>query len=459
MSKRLLIVDDDNSMRSILQEALENDHYDVSTAKDGEMALRMIDKYSFDLVITDLKMPGINGLELMQQVRKHHPDLGFIFITAYGTVEAAVSAMHEGAFDFITKPFSISQIEARVERYFSVAELRTENRQLKEKLSLDQRFKKLVGTSSAFQKILQQIDIVSKSDVPVLIQGESGTGKELIASAIHENSDRKANKYLKVNCSAIPDTLFESTLFGHEKGAFTNAHKAHTGLFEEASGGTLLLDEVSEMPAVLQAKLLRVLQEGTITRVGSNKEITIDTRVIATTNRDINQIVHEGKFRSDLYFRLNVFPIEIPALRYRKEDIPVLVEHFLNNFRTKYNLQEKQVDPAVMKLFQDYHWPGNVRQLENILERAILYSMQSRDILPEHISFEAERDRGSQELLSDEIMSIPEMEKRLILKTLKKTRNNRTEAARLLGVSTRTLRNKLHQYEEEMGAPIEISDS
>ncbi len=457
MSKRLLIVDDDNSMRSILQEALEGGSYDVKTARDGEAAIKFINSNEVDLVITDLMMPGINGLDLMMTVRKTHPDLGFIFITAYGTVETAVKAMHEGAFDFITKPFSISQIETRVERYFNMEHLRQENRELKQKLAVDQRFKKLVGKSVGFQKIFEQIDIVSKSDVPVLIQGESGTGKELIASAIHEASNRSGGKYLKINCSAIPETLFESTLFGHEKGAFTNAHKAHVGLFEEASGGTLLLDEVSEMPALLQAKLLRVLQEGTISRVGSNKELKVDTRIIATSNRNIKEIVNAGEFRSDLFFRLNVFPIKVPPLRTRKEDIPVLVDHFMKKLKKKYGYDEKTVDPEVMNAFQEYDWPGNVRQLENILERALLYSMKSNSIRLSDISFETEVSNNSSSL-DDEIMSIPEMEKRLILKTLKQTRNNRTEAARILGVSTRTLRNKLHQYEKENGRLMDSAD-
>lgn len=458
MSKRLLIVDDDNSMRSILQEALAGKAYDVKTARDGESAIKFIESTPMDLVITDLMMPGINGLELMIKVRKNHPELGFIFITAYGTVETAVKAMHEGAFDFITKPFSISQIETRVERYFSMENLRIENRELKQKLSLDQRFKKLIGKNTGFQKVFEQIDIVSKSDVPVLIQGESGTGKEIIAGAIHEASNRSGGKYLKINCSAIPETLFESTLFGHEKGAFTNALKAHTGLFEEANGGTLLLDEISEMPALLQAKLLRVLQEGTISRVGSNKELVVDTRIIATTNRNIKEIVSAGEFRSDLFFRLNVFPIKVPPLRVRKDDIPVLVDHFIKKYRKKYGYTEKTVEPEVMEAFQDYYWPGNVRQLENILERAILYSMKSKSITLADISFETEVTQKNADFSGDEVMSIPEMEKRLIIKTLRQTKNNRTEAARILGVSTRTLRNKLHQYENNEG-PIEgVSD-
>jgi len=300
-----------------------------------------------------------------------------------------------------------------------------------------------------FQKVFEQIDIVSRSDVPVLIQGESGTGKELIASAIHEASGRSEGKYLKINCSAIPETLFESTLFGHEKGAFTNALKAHTGLFEEAHGGTLLLDEVSEMPPLLQAKLLRVLQEGTISRVGSNKEISVDTRIIATTNRNIAEIVKAGDFRSDLFFRLNVFPIKVPPLRNRKDDIPVLVDHFMKKFGKKYGHEDKKVDPSVIEAFRKYPWPGNVRQLENILERAILYAMSSDNIALNDITFESEVSDHTNLQIDDEGLSIPEMEKRLIFQTLKKTKNNRTEAAKILGVSTRTLRNKLHQYEED----------
>jgi len=281
--RRLLIVDDDFSIRTILQEAVSSKENKIKAVESGEAALNKLKNEEFDLVISDLMMDGMSGIELMENVKKTNPEIGFLIITAYGTIKTAVDALQKGAFDFITKPFSISHIKSRVDRFFEFQGLKQENKNLKRKLSQDNTFNKLVGQSQAMRTIYHQIDVVANSDAPVFIQGESGTGKELIAQAVHENSSRFDQPFLKVNCPAIPETLFESTLFGHEKGSFTNAIKTYKGLFEEAHGGTLLLDEISEMPTSMQAKLLRVLQEEKITRVGSTKEISIDVRIIATT--------------------------------------------------------------------------------------------------------------------------------------------------------------------------------
>ena len=331
---KILVVDDDYGIRSIMKDSLQNENYSVKIAESGEEGLKYIKNKDFDLVITDMVMPpGINGIELMEKALEINNDLGFIVITAYGTIKTAVEALKKGAFDFITKPFSVSQMTSRIERFFENYELKEENKKLKQELSYEKKFKRLVGKSKPMRTIYEQIEVVADSRAPVLLQGESGTGKELIAQAIHDNSSRNKKPFIRINCAAIPETLFESTLFGHEKGAFTHAIKTKKGLFEEAQDGTLLLDEISEIPISMQAKLLRVLQEEEITRVGGSKEIPINVRIIATTNMDIRKLIKEEKFRSDLYFRLNVFPIKVPPLRNRPGDIPILINHFINKFR------------------------------------------------------------------------------------------------------------------------------
>jgi len=320
---------------------------------------------------------------------------------------------------------------------------------LKRRLEKETKYREIVGKSEMIKKILEQIDIVARTDLPVLIVGESGTGKELIAEAIHYNSDRNDGPFIRVNCSAIPETLFESTLFGHEKGAFTNAMRTFKGMFEEANGGTFLLDEISEIPITMQAKLLRVLQEGKITRVGSTREIPIDVRIIATTNQDMRQLVKKGKFREDLFFRLNVFPIHVPPLRERIEDVPLLVEHFMKKYCEKYNSRiEKEIDDDALEFLMRYDWPGNIRQLENVIKRAILLSAEESVIKRKHFHIELDEIDRKQTKDFDFVMSIAEMERKLIFTALRKTKNNRTHAAKLLGISVRTLRNKLNEYKK-----------
>lgn len=447
-NKNILVVDDDNNLRMILRESLETCGYQVEDASNGEKALKILKKNKFDLMITDLMMPGIKGIELLEKAREQQADLGCLIITAYGTVDKAVESMQKGAFDFITKPFSISHLESRIERYFEYESLQKENQSLKRQLSIHKKQKKLIGSSKQFQDILYSIDVVAGSDATVFIRGASGTGKELIAQAIHDSSDRNNNPFMKVNCAAIPETLFESTLFGHEKGSFSGAYKTHKGIFEECSGGTLLLDEISEIPYAMQAKLLRVLQEMKITKVGSNIEISIDVRIIATSNKNINEMINSGTFREDLFFRLNVFPIEVPPLRERTEDIPVLLDYFMNNYRKKYHFSDKIISENAMNKLISYSWPGNVRQLEHMLERAILLSGKSDLISEEHFNFETEGE--SKETVSPaSIMPLAEMEKKLIFSALEKTDNHRTKAAELLGISVRTLRNKLNLYQTD----------
>lgn len=458
--KNILIVDDDRSIRHILKDALKGNKYQIAIATDGPKALEIIENDRFDLVITDLMMPNMSGIEMMNAALKLDSNLGFIIMTAYGTVETAVTALKDGAYDFVTKPFSISQMESHINRFFNYHELKEENKSLKKQLSNDKKYRKLIGISESMEQIREKISIISNSDAPVFIQGESGTGKELIAEAIHKNSDRSEKPYLKINCSAIPKDLIESTLFGHEKGAFTNAVKQHKGLFEEAHKGTLLLDEISETPVEMQSKLLRVLQEGTLNRVGSSKEIKVDVRVIVTSNRNIRNEIEEGNFREDLYYRLNVFPIKISPLRDRPDDIPIFLEHFFEKFVSKYGMEKKDFSSDVLKELSKHNWPGNVRQLENLMERAVLYSSNESVLTLKHFNFENDENSGVKNSdLKLPPMTIAEMEKQLIYTTLKHTGDNRTKAADILGVSVRTLRNKLHQYSEDGDSAFTINET
>ncbi len=448
---RILVVDDDDHLRQIMEETLESAGYTVKTAESGNAALDILKNESFDLTITDLMMPGIKGIELISKAKQIHDDMGYLVISAYGTIETAVEAMKEGAYDFITKPFSINQIESRVERFFEYRKLQRENKNLKRRLEDYRQETRLIGQCPSMQEVYNNIDVVAKSDATVFIRGESGTGKELIAEALHDNSNRADKPFLKINCAAVPETLFESTLFGHEKGSFSGAYKTQKGIFEECNGGTLLLDEISEIPYNMQAKLLRVLQEMKVIRVGSTTEIPIDVRIIATSNRNLQELVDTSKFRDDLFFRLHVFPIEVPPLNQRKEDIPLLVDHFLKIFAQKYNYKNKKITPEALKKLQSYEWPGNVRQLEHNLERAILLSGSRETIDADHFSFEKEgmHENNAHVTKPKEVIPLAEMEKKLIEAALEKTNNHRTKAAELLGITVRTLRNKLHQYNEK----------
>ncbi len=444
----ILVVDDDQHLRMILHQTLEASGYEVQVAESGEQALNLLKEHPFELMITDLMMPGIKGIELIAKARALYPELGAIVITAYGTIERAVEAMQNGAFDFITKPFSISQIESRVQRYFEYQKLRLENQVLKQKIQKYQIDSQIIGESPAIKEVINYIDIVANSDATVFIRGESGTGKELVAQAIHDRSSRADKPFRKINCAAVPETLFESTLFGHEKGAFSGAYRQQKGIFEESNEGTILLDEISEIPFGLQAKLLRVLQEMKVIRVGSTEEIPVDVRIIATTNRDVDELINSSKFREDLFFRLNVFPITIPPLRQRKEDIPLLVDHFLQSFKVKYHYEKKTIAPTLMQKILNYDWPGNVRQLKHMIERALLFSGKEETITERHFRFEEEGNRngGKKSIIPDEVIPLAEMERRMILAALRQTDNHRTKAAELLGITVRTLRNKLNEY-------------
>ncbi len=443
----ILVVDDDAIVNDFFKEALTKSGYDVQTATAADAALKLIQTIEFDLILSDVKMPGMNGIELLRKLKDEDPDAVVIMITAHGTVKDAVEAMKIGAFDYVTKPILKDDLVVTVEKALKHRRLIIENRMLREEIRTRYNFDNIVG---ADQKLLDQLEMLAsaaKSRATILIKGESGTGKELIARAIHYNSPRKDGPFVAINCAALPEGLIESELFGHEKGAFTNAIKQTKGKFELADGGTLLLDEVSEIPLGLQAKLLRVIQEREIQRVGAEATVPVDTRIVATTNRELEVEVAEGRFRGDLYYRLNVIPIELPPLRQRKRDIPMLVQHFIRKFAEENAREVKGITERALKLICDYNWPGNIRELENQIERAVILSKSDRITeadLPDVLPLGDLAAVSSQ--LPDEAMSLAEMEKVMIINALRRNNNNKTKAAEELQITARTLRNKLHEY-------------
>lgn len=453
LEKKVLVVDDESLMRDFLKETLGRSDYLVETASTGEEAFEKIKDKDYDIILSDIRMPQMSGMELLKATKEYLPDAKVVMMTAYGTVENAVEAMKLGAFDYVMKPFSADEIELVIKRAFEHKRLILENRLLRSELAGKYRFKNIVGKSPQMQEIFDSVDVVADTRATVLITGESGTGKELIAKAIHYNSPRKDGPFIKINCAALPDGLVESELFGHERGAFTGAIRKSRGKFELADSGTLLLDEVSEISPGLQAKLLRVLQEREFERVGSGETIQVDVRIISTSNKNLKEQIEKGKFREDLFYRLNVIPMHIAPLRERKEDIPVLAEHFLKKYNLENNRSIEGISQKVYELFMEYHWPGNVRELENYIERAVV-TAKGKVLTPS--DFPKELIFGIADFSSETIKvgcSIYEAEKRLILKTLEVEGGNRTKAAEILGISTRTLRNKLQEYglKEEAG--------
>ena len=446
MEKKILVVDDDSLLRDFLAETLNRSGYRVDLASTGEEALEKISKEDYDIILSDVRMPNMDGMELLKTTRDFLPDAKVVMMTAYGTVQNAVEAMKLGAFDYVMKPFSVDEIELVLKRALEHKQLLLENKLLRSEVLGKYRFNNIVGKSPQMQKIFELVETVADAKATVLITGESGTGKELIARAIHYNSPRQEGPFIRINCAALPEGLVESELFGHEKGSFTGAIRQSRGRFELADRGTLLLDEVSEISLHLQGKLLRVLQEREFERVGSGVPIQVDVRIIATSNRDLKNLIEKGKFRKDLFYRLNVVPIHISPLNERKEDIPALAEHFLRKYNLENNRQIEGISQKVYEMFMEYFWPGNVRELENFIERAVV-TAKGRVLTPR--DFPKELAFGRIKLPSDEIevgSTIYEAERKLILKTLKTQGGNRTKAAEILGVSARTLRNKLHEY-------------
>ncbi len=450
MAASVLVIDDEQLMRDFVRETLTRAGYKVTVAADGRSGMAILDEEPIDLVVTDLKMPQMDGLEVLRQVRTRFPGVNVVVMTAYATVETAVSALKGGAIDYIMKPFTPDEVEVVAEKALEHMRLREENLYLRSELKEIYNFEQMVGESEPMKAIYEQIRKVAPSRATVLICGETGTGKELVARAIHYTSPRRNRPFIKINCAALSAGLLESELFGHEKGSFTGAHRRKIGRFELANEGTLLLDEVSEMNADLQAKLLRVLQEREFERVGGSTPIGVDTRIVSTTNRNLGEAVESGAFREDLFFRLNVVPINLPPLRARKEDISLLVDHFLLKYAGENGRSVKRVSPEAMSMLVEHSWPGNVRELENCMERAVVLS-DSEVLRQEHFSF------GPVPVRSDRAggLTIPhgstvgEAARTLIEDTLARCNGNRTHAAKSLGISVRTLRNKLSEYAGE----------
>ena len=446
MKPRILIVDDEEIVRDFISEVLIRMGHAPLAADCGEKAIEYLERAEFDIVITDFKMPGVSGIDVLKKSLELWPDCRVVMITAFGTIEQAVNAMKIGAHDYITKPVSPDHLEMVVTKALEYRKLKLENRILKSEIGDKYSFDNIIGKADVMQDVFELIRRAAPSESTILINGESGTGKEMVAKAIHFNSSRNGGPFIKMNCAALPEGLIESELFGHEKGAFTGAIRATRGRFELADGGTLLLDEISEIPPPLQAKLLRVLQEKEFERIGSGQTIKVDVRVIATSNRDLREEVANGSFRNDLYYRLNVIPIDLPPLRMRKDDIAILCGSFLEKYSRNFGVPIKALSDKVLKIFESYSWPGNVRELENLIERAVVISknqeLKPSDFPPELTSGMTASAAGSVEVG----MSVGEAEKILILKTLKAHAGNKTRTAEVLGISTRTLRNKLHEY-------------
>lgn len=455
---KILVADDDPQMQLAIQSSLSRCGYQLTMVGDGRSATERLENDSFDLVITDQRMPEMSGQELMEWIQRREMITPVVMITAYGTINQAVEAMQLGAADFITKPFSSDDLERVVEKVLS-----PESTEFRAKGKKAVKGRPIITNDPIMIRMLEVAEAVARSDATVLIQGESGTGKELIARLIHASSPRVQQPFVAVNCAALPATLLESELFGHEKGAFTGAQNRKIGKFELAQGGTILLDEISEMELPLQAKLLRVLQEREVDRVGGQGPISIDVRVLATTNRNLEETVKSGKFRADLYYRLNVIPLTLPPLRQRISDVKLLVEHFMRQYLGN---DAPVLSIEVLTALQRHAWPGNVRELQNAVERAAILSRgqapresdfllgQQPHSLASQVTVEVvapSSEQGSQGLSIRSGTTVQEMEKALILETLKATDNNRTLAAKMLGISIRTLRNKLHEYNFEGG--------
>lgn len=442
---KILVVDDEEIMRMSLQAWLEEDGFSVTTARDGHEALGLIEKEQFDVAMVDLKMPGMDGIELLRETKKHQSNLPVLIMTAYASVDTAVVAMKEGAYDYITKPFNPEEITLALHKIISHQDLIKENIYLRLQLKKQYEHHNIVGKSHKIKTILDLVDTVADSRSTVLIQGESGTGKELFARAIHASSSRNSMPFITVACTALVDTLLENELFGHEKGAYTDAREAKKGKFEMADGGTILLDEIGDISPRLQAALLRVLQEREFTRVGGNQPIRVDVRVLATTNKDIEQAVRDKIFREDLYYRLNVITMRVPPLRERMEDIPILVEHFID----KYNIEAAKKVPGIsepaLQVLMSYQWPGNVRELEHVIERAIIVN-QSGVILPSDLPPELMARREPLEGISPEL-SLQEVERQHILRVLESNDWNIQRSAAILQIDRTTLYSKIKRYQ------------
>jgi DNA-binding NtrC family response regulator len=434
----LLVADDDQVARELLAEALGREGYRVRLAAGGEECLRLAAAEPFDMALVDLRMPDLDGLRVLKQLASIQPDLPVVILTAFATIETAIEAVTAGASDYLSKPFRLEEIRIVVRRTLDARRLARENLQFRQELKARYGFDTLVGQSHQMVEIYKLIARVASLETTVLIQGETGTGKELVARAIHDASARAGRPFVVVDCAALPETLFESELFGHERGAFTGAFATRRGLLETSAGGTCFLDEIGELTAPLQAKLLRTLQERTIRRVGGNDPIAVDVRVVAATNRDLRKLVAEGGFRDDLYYRLNVVTIQVPPLRERASDIPLLAQHFLETFAHRTTRRVKRLAPEALGLLAAYHWPGNVRELENVIERAVALSA-SETLVPDDFPPQLCEAPARAPRLPVSGMTLEEVKRWYVNKVLEEAGGNKLRAAELLGIDRRTL--------------------
>jgi two-component system response regulator PilR (NtrC family) len=453
---RILIVDDEQSLREFLEIFLEQEGYEVATAKGGRDAVKRMEAgEEFDIVLTDLMMPEVSGMGVLETVKERFPDTEVLMMTAYATADTAIEAMKKGAYDYVQKPFKVEELRVIIEKALGQRRLVEENRQLRAQVHRQYSFHNLVGRSEAMQRVFGIIERVADTRTSVLLTGESGTGKELIARALHHNSSRRDKPMVTVNCGAIPENLIESELFGHLKGAFTGAHANKVGMFKAAEAGTLFLDEIGELPMQMQVKLLRALQERRVRPVGANEEQAVDVRVIAATNQDLEQSIRQGRFREDLYYRLNVIRVEVPPLRERKSDIPLIAHHFLRRFARELGKPVDDFQPDALQALLGYRFPGNVRELENTIERAVTFETSNRiqlESLPPHLV-----GKGADERALSSFGELPpggldlegllsECEKQMLMQAIDRTGGNRTEAAKLLGITFRSIRYKLDKY-------------
>jgi len=449
MSGRILIVDDDRDLCEALVAGLSPKGFAVAWTTSPNQAVDLVGTTDVDVVLTDLNMRELNGLELCERIVANRPDLPVVVITAFGSFDTAVAAIRAGAYDFITKPIKLDALVLALERAVQHRALREEVKRLRRLVGTTRQFEEVLGDSAAMRKVYELLDRIADSEASVLVTGESGTGKEVVARALHRRGRRSHGKFVAINCAAMPETLLESELFGHARGAFTDARSARVGLFVQASGGTLLLDEIGELPLTLQPKLLRALQERVVRPLGGDEEVPFDVRLIATTNRDLESAVEEGRFREDLYFRINVVHVTLPPLRARGSDVLMLAQHFLTQFAGQANKRVTGLSPAVAERFLAYAWPGNVRELRNCVEHAVAltqYEQLSVDDLPEKIRMYR---RSHVLVVSDdpsELVALEEVERRYILRVMEAVGGNKTLAAQTLGIGRKTLYRKLEQY-------------
>lgn len=450
-NSKILVVDDDNAHRGMLKTMLRSWGFTVEEAGDGDEAVALVQEKPFDVVLTDVRMARVDGISALKDMLAYNPVLPVILMTAYSSVETAVDALRLGAYDYLVKPLDFDLLKETLQQAIDRSRLSVENRELRRQMTEEQESPDILGRSPAIKSMLEFIETVAPTEATVLITGESGTGKELVAKAIHAGSDRSSKPLVTVNCAALAENLLESELFGHEKGSFTGAEKRREGRFVQADGGTLFLDEIGEMPLSLQAKLLRALQQGEVQRVGSDKPIEVDVRVIAATNRDLAREAREKRFREDLFFRLNVISLEVPALRQRREDIPLLAASFLERFAARNRKNLKGFAPHTLDAMLRYHWPGNVRELENAVERAVILcrgDLIGEELLPAHILNASPVQEDAPELADMSLagLSLDMMEKQVIESTMRQTGANKSETARRLGITRATLHNKLRKY-------------